>query len=318
MSESAAIVHDKRTQWLMKRRECVGASDAAAVLGEHPTRKPGDVYLAKLGLAPDVDASIPMDWGQDLQGGVGRAYARTTGRKVHMYPIDDPELIIHPEFPFVGCTLDGDVHGSEENPAPADGVGNLETKATSDKGGRWERDDDGILHPPTEFVVQVQVQNACTGRAWGSLTAFTSMFKLPPWVDIKYDHELFGLMVPVFERFMDCVRKKTPPQETEWWSLDAVKRLYGIESGETVDLGESDLLMVRRWQGMAAQRLTDKKVEDELQTALRLRMGAASIAKLPDGTFLTLNTTKESFVAAHTRSAFRVLRHTKNAKGGKK
>ena len=37
---SAAIIHDKREQWLAARRECLTASDVAAVLGEDPRRGP--------------------------------------------------------------------------------------------------------------------------------------------------------------------------------------------------------------------------------------------------------------------------------------
>lgn len=316
MGDSPAIIHNAREAWLMRRREFVTASDIAAIIGEHPTRVPGDVYMEKLGLAEDF-SSIPLNWGQDLQDGVGRGYARATGRPVRMESLEVPELVIHKTIPWLAATLDGKTEGCDKTPAPAEGVGVLETKATSDLGGRWDEDDEGHVTPPTEFVLQVHGQAACSGYKWGSLTAFTSMFRLPPWQDIVFDEELFALIVPKLEQFHHYVKTKTLPSDPDFYSLDVVKKLYPGSNAGSLALNDDDAKLVARWEKMCADRLSAKRLEDDLAKEIRLILGEHAVGMLPDGTRLTLNTVEATWVERYQRSAYRKLHHS-TAKKGKK
>lgn len=306
MSAAPAIVHDARTQWLLRRRELVTASDAAAILGFSERDTPGDVYARKLGLCEDEE-SWPMYYGNELQNSVGRAYSKDSGRPVRMASTELPELTVHPDLPWLAATLDGKLDGCDKTPAPADGPGAFEAKITS-VGHTWGAE------VPTAFQIQVQIQDACAGLKWGTVAALVSLREAPRAQDILFDKELFDLMVPKLERFHRHVQKRQPPvEDPSWFSLDSVKKLFQFDNGTVVELTQPDTMrLVAKWRGLADARLTIKDKEDEAAKELRLRMGAASLGVLPDGTFLTLPTTPGTVVAAFERSAFRTLRHTKN------
>lgn len=320
MSEGApAITHSARDQWLMRRRDYITASDAAAILGIHPTRVPGDVFMEKLGLSETAE-SAPLLWGQDLQDGVGRGYARATGRPVRMESLEVPELTVHPDLSWLACTLDAETEGCDRTPVPVDceGTGVLETKATENLNGRWSEDESGNVETPAEFEVQVQVQAACKGRSWGSLTGFVSMLRPPLWKDIRFDRELFDLMVPKLDEFRGYVARRQAPDDPAFYSLEVVKKLYQVDDGAQVMLKSEAVELVQEWEALCEARLANKKHEDEVAKRLRILMGAATVGVLPDGTWLTLNTTAGGWVERFYRDPSRRLNHTKNNPAKKK
>jgi putative phage-type endonuclease len=61
-------------EWLAARRQGVGASEVAAVIGVSPYQGPLHVWLDKLGVLGDVDNDA-MEWGRRLEGPVVRKFA---------------------------------------------------------------------------------------------------------------------------------------------------------------------------------------------------------------------------------------------------
>ncbi len=307
---SAAIVHNAREQWLLQRRDYVTASDAAAILGLDPYRKPSDVYLAKLGLASEEE-SWPMTYGTEFQTGVGRAYARDTGRTVRMASLEVPELIVHPDVPFIACTPDGDVTGSEQLPAPADGDGALEIKVSS-VAHKWDADE-----LPAQFQIQSTVQQACMKRNWGAVAAFVSLRQAPRGQDIVFDPELFRMMVPRFEEFLDRVKRKTPPTDNvDWWSTASIRRLWSANNGESIVFDAETADVVTAWQNAKVAKKSAEEIEERLGNQIRLRLAGAALGYLPGGcAAVALSNVKETFIAAHKKAA-----HTRllwKPKGGK-
>ena len=71
-----------REEWLAERRQGIGGSDAAAVLGLSPWRTPVSVWLDKTGRAAPQPETEAMRIGTELEDYVARSYSRETGRKV--------------------------------------------------------------------------------------------------------------------------------------------------------------------------------------------------------------------------------------------
>lgn len=297
-TQAPAIIHNAREAWLLRRRGLVTASDAAAIMGLDPYRKPGDVYAAKLGLVDDEE-SWPMVYGTAFQDGVGRAYARHTGRPVAMASLELPEITIHPALPWLGATLDGDVEGSDRKPAPADGRGVLETKVSS-LAHTWPDDE-----LPVHFQIQVTVQAACSRRLWGAIAAFVSLRQPPREQDVVFDEELFKLMVPKLEEFQWRVQTKTPPLDTpEWFSHAAIRKIWSKNSGESIALTtEEDLGLVKAWLEAKAKKKAAEEEEEALGDRLRLRLNGAALAYVPDGGAVALSNVKETVVERHTKAA---------------
>lgn len=299
-----AIVHNAHEAWLMRRRELITASDVAAILGEDPYRKAGDVYAEKLGLSVQ-DESWPMRYGKVFQDGVGRAYSHLTGRPVQMASLELPEITTHPDITWLGATLDGDVDGCDRTPAPAGGGGALETKVSSVADG-WREDE-----LPVHFQLQVTVQLACSRRLWGAIAAFVSLRKPPRAQDVVFDRELFDLIVPKLDEFRHRLARKDPPaDDVRWWSHDAIRRVYADDTGAPIALDAEALQIAEAWEDIKAARREADERADELADKLRLRMGAAPIGYLPDGSALTLKTVKGGPVS-YQREAYRRLLRTK-------
>lgn len=88
-----------------ERRTGIGGSDAAAAIGLSPWMSPFDLWEVKTGLQPGPEQNEPMLWGKLLEDIIRREYARRTGMEVEYIP----DLIRHPDHPFMFCHLDGRV-----------------------------------------------------------------------------------------------------------------------------------------------------------------------------------------------------------------
>lgn len=76
---------EEREAWLKERRQGLGGSDAAAVLGLSPWRTPVQVWLDKTGRAQPQEETEAMRIGTELEDYVARSYERETGRIVRRY-----------------------------------------------------------------------------------------------------------------------------------------------------------------------------------------------------------------------------------------
>ena len=109
-----------REEWLMRRKEGVGGSDAAAVMGESAWGSPLTVYADKRGLVPDKDMTEAMRQGVAFEGEVARRFSEETGMKVRRCF----RMYRHPEHPFMLANIDRQVLGQG-------GFEGLECKTTS-------------------------------------------------------------------------------------------------------------------------------------------------------------------------------------------
>ena len=143
-----------RDAWLARRRTCITASDAAAIIGLHPYRTRFDVWAHKQGITPDTPDNEFMYWGRELEDVIARRYAADTGRVLRRH---DYEVVVHPVHSWLGGTPDRTI--------PAVPAG-LEIKTAGYRSAeRWGDAGDGTI--PEEYTVQCAVYMACTGyEAW--------------------------------------------------------------------------------------------------------------------------------------------------------
>jgi putative phage-type endonuclease len=91
-----------RDQFLERRKQGLGGSDIAAIIGLSPWRTPRDIYLDKKGLADPEPETDAMYWGTTLEDIVAREYSKRTGRKIERCNV----LFRHPEHSFLIGNLD--------------------------------------------------------------------------------------------------------------------------------------------------------------------------------------------------------------------
>jgi len=107
-----------RGEWLEARRQGIGGSDSAAIVGLDRYRSAFDVYAEKIGLKPEQPDNEAMRQGRDLEQYVAERFMEATGKKVRRRNA----MLQHPEHHWMLANIDRWVVGENAG---------LECKTTS-------------------------------------------------------------------------------------------------------------------------------------------------------------------------------------------
>lgn len=100
--ELAKTLGMPREEWLELRRQGIGGSDAAAIVGLDRYRSAFDVYAEKIGLKPEQPDNEAMRQGRDLEGYVASRFCEQTGKKVRRRNA----ILQHPEHHWMLGNID--------------------------------------------------------------------------------------------------------------------------------------------------------------------------------------------------------------------
>ena len=70
-----------REEWLEHRRNTIGGSDAAALLGLNRWSSPLSVYMDKKGITPDKPDNLAMRLGREFEDVVAKLFEEQTGKR---------------------------------------------------------------------------------------------------------------------------------------------------------------------------------------------------------------------------------------------
>ena len=135
-----------RDVWLGIRRQGIGGSDAAAILGLNPYSSAFSVYMDKLGLAPEIPETEAMWLGTQLEPIIADRFEQETGMTVQRRNA----VYQHPDHPWMLANIDRWIVGRKAG---------LEIKTTSML--NRTRFDDGEV--PPYYYVQCMHYMAVTG-----------------------------------------------------------------------------------------------------------------------------------------------------------
>ena len=212
------MLYPDRAAWLAARQLTLGASEAAALLGESPFAGPWDVFVAKregaevreaeeFNESGGVDLNNPLLRGQVLEPLVGRAYTAVTGN-----PHADVGTVLgkpgwigitrHAEHPWLTASLDAIVWAEGPNgyPDEIEGCGEWKTAKDSWKwgvtgsclSGTWESFDRVI---PQHIGVQALVQLAVSGLSFCDLGMFTGGLCFRHFRVLRHEPTIAALVV---------------------------------------------------------------------------------------------------------------------------
>jgi predicted phage-related endonuclease len=300
---------ENREEWLAERAKLnVNASDAAAILGYDadtgdgtPRRTALDVYVQKK--SPVDTDTDQMLIGRCLEDGIGKVYAEKTRR-----PVLDPgdyTIWVHDEYPWIGATLDR-LTSRVINHADFGESAPLELKHVG-----WYKRYEWIEAPPLWLQIQLQVQIACAGASWGAYCGIAGGSDIHLG-DQERNEAFFESALPVFDEFRWRLENNLPPSVEMPRNLDAVKRLYPEDSGETVELGDDVATWFDQLQEVKAFTKEASELKDELEAKIKLAIGNATFGELPDGRRLSLKTTYRKAYTKDVKSGtYRTLRMIK-------
>lgn len=252
-----------RAGWLELRREGVGGSDAAGVLGVSPWSSAVSVFVDKVLGGDDADNEA-MYWGRTLEPTILDHYAKETGRTV----TGDGRLLRSLVHPCMQVTLDGLQCSLGDE-------GFVEVKNK-----RFD-----ITEIPRHDWIQMQHQFAVTDWQWGSYAALCSGSSFY-WCDVERDNDFIdGTLIPAVLDFWDRVQAggPTPPADASDATLAALKRIYPEDDGATIALDGEYLFDDTKRQSFAEMLKDAKNQIQGIDNRIKAAMGDATYGVLPNG-----------------------------------
>lgn len=259
-------------EWHAARRDSLGASEAAIVLGVSPWQSRLGLYLEKTAdEPPEREESEHLLWGHLLEDAIVSEVARRAGVELCWRQAS----LRSAEHPWATCTPDALTTDLE----PVE-VKNLSSGYDAE---------DWAEQIPEHYRVQCQHQMLVTG-AKRCLFAALLWGRRLVWEWVERDEDTIRRIVIAGSEFMRRVRERDEPpadgHPKERAALLAKKR-----GGEAIELYESEVSdLLDRYVSAKAERLAlekrakaAKKLEDEAGNQLIQRMGTASEAFTASG-----------------------------------
>jgi putative phage-type endonuclease len=141
--------------WHEWRRNGLGGSDIAALVGLSPWASPWSIWAEKVGLVHDDSDNEWQEFGRRIEPVLVRWFEDRTG----LHIAGEQMWLEHPDQPWRRCTADGLVFdGHVEEPSVELALAGFEGKSTGDPPSKWEAD--GI---PLNYQCQGQWSMGITG-----------------------------------------------------------------------------------------------------------------------------------------------------------
>lgn len=292
MSSTAVV---SRVEWLKKRRQSIGASEAAAVIGMHPYHSPMSLYYSKISEdEPSEEQTDYQEWGTLLEPVLAAKYASVTNRRV----LPCQETRQHPKYPWLTATPD-----CLFIDPPADRSGPLELK-TAD---RFKRDEELPIHWQIQNNVQMDVFSYKHG-SFGILGPFRKFY----YADLDINASFLAYLIEHCQEFWERhVMQRIPPEsDGHEATTEALKRLYPRENGSAIELPASFEPLVEQLATVKANINVLEAEERAIENSIKARIGEASYGILPDGTGWQLATVERKSYTVEATS-YRQLRRRK-------
>lgn len=242
-----------RQEWLAARRQGIGGSDAAAILGASRWRTRADVWLDKTGQAPETVENSAMHWGTVLEPVIREEYSATMGLEVKQ-----PPMMRSQEHPFMLANVDG---------IAGDRILEIKTARTADGWGEAGTDE-----VPLEYAAQVHHYMIVTGLPVSDIAVLIggSDFRI---YTVRQDRELHEAMIEKEREFWKMVETMTMPEPVDVRETIA---LFSKDNGQSIEASDQ----IKAWADELADvkaMLKDTEARKEaLEDRLKLYMGEAS------------------------------------------
>jgi len=289
----------ERKDWLEARKNGLGGSDAATIMGCNPWASPYALFLDKSGMTEDREDNEYMLWGRKLEPIITQHYAEVTGRTLE----PGSEMRFSAERAHLFANTDASILPCPQH----EGRGIYEGKTTS----AYLREDwkDGRI--PLYYQVQVQHYMYVEEVSWGSYGVLIGGQQFE-WVDVERNDRFIAAYLKKADEFWDRVQNNDPPpmegHESERKALALVYPSH--QDGKTIDLpNDAEDWLARMEEARIAEKDAEKE-KKKFETMIRGAMGDAMFGRLPDGRGFKLAVEHKK---EHTRkaSSSRVLRKLK-------
>lgn len=285
----------QRDEWLAWRRQGIGASDVAAILGISPWDSPWSIWADRLGLLPPKDVTEEMEAGHWLERSVGPWFAHRTG-----LTIVGEQVCCERPGSIARCSVDLLVADGSAN----QGADALTQIKTAGFGKKWST-------IPEHYQAQAQWEMYVTGIDVEFFAVL--MGRRLDIHELKRDQADIDFMVERVDEFWNdhVVTGDPPPTDGSDATMRALAAVYPEATpGKSVELVGPDLAALQQWQDAKATKSAAVALEKEAAAMLQAALGDAEEATVGGQRVLTWREqTRKSYVVEE--STFRVLRPVK-------
>lgn len=260
ISELQYTNHD---EWLALRKNFIGGSDAASVLGLNPYSSPYALWAEKLNLTPGFEGNLSTRTGTYLEDFVAKLFEEETGKKVRR----KNRMLVNDKYPFACADVDRLVNGEKAL---------LEIKTTTSlpnmrkfRNGEY----------PDTWYCQVMHYLAITELPRAYLAVLVQNREFLVFTIERDEDEIAALMQT--ERdfwFRNVIAKRPPEIDGSDATADTVKQIFGESvPGSSMSLAGYESMLARR----ATLKASMKELEDEIRlidTTITAQMGACESA----------------------------------------
>lgn len=310
-----------RADWLDMRRNYLGASEAAAAIGENPWKRPFELYHEKRGtiLPDDLGDNERVQFGHLFEDAIVAEHGRRSGRLILTDDrdeieerltaggackllgwVDDRQPFVQSTiYPWMAATLDG-VAIDEQL-----GLVLVEAKNT----GEFMRDEWRNGSAPDWY--RVQCYHALTvvqAAAAGALCAVVGGNKYR-CVDILRAEVPSEALVELERKFWLGVLSGTEPEiDGSDSTRRALEKLHPDDDGSMIVLSSAALELHNEYIKLEAAIEPLESRREEIKTVLRGMVGAATFGELPNGAgcYSLKTTERKGYVAKPSK--YRTLR----------
>lgn len=247
------LTFNNREEWLEARKEGIGASEVATIVGLNPWETPYQLWRRKVGIDPPKAENAAMATGHILEDGVAQFWARETGREI-IHASKDDFMFVDSNNPCLRVSPDRTywIDGMTRND---DNKGILECKTT-----RMVVDSADI---PKYWFVQVQMNLGVAGYTQGSLAWLSAAkgFEFG-YQDFKFNPEFFAWLKEETMRFWtdNIIGKKEPPAVSV---QDVLLRYNRHTAGKMVECSDE---VFEAYQSLKGVRKEIKELEEREST----------------------------------------------------
>lgn len=267
-------------QWLEERRNSIGGSDAAGVIGLSPYSSPYSVWADKLGITPPKEDTEAMRLGRDLEEYVAKRFEEATGKKVRRLNA----ILRNTDYPFAHADLDRVVVG--ENAI-------LECKTTSTLNIKQFKDTEF----PDKYYCQCVHYLAVTGwqRVYLAVLVFGKGFFV--YTLERDEEEIAALMNAEGTFWREYVETKTPPPaDGTRATTDTIETIYKESTGDSIELFGRDAILDKLFE-LKSQKAETESAIAEIENTIKLDMEDAEAATCGNYKVSWKNQTRSTFQA---------------------
>lgn len=258
--------------FLTTRRQGIGGSDIAAILGVSKFKTALDVYLSKTTEQPEQKGEH-LYWGHALENPIIDRFIQDTGANV----IRQPEMRRHPDYEWAIANADALITNGDTIEAI------LEIKTSSAfKSREWGADDTDEV--PIEYIAQVQWYMWIYDVNEAYLAALIGGNQYRQY-HITRDDELIAMLAEKAQAFwQNHVIPRIPPEPQD--GADAQK-LYPRDNGDTAEADSDTLTAYAELRELKAQEKELKAQIAAKEDLLKIKIGSYSAMQANGNTLFT-------------------------------